>query len=141
MGIGIACFFIPLNQIFLSGLRPDQIASASGLANFCRTLASSVSTAVSVTLWQHRSEFHHASLTEHINQGSAATTQYLTHLQGLGATGQTGLAVVNQVLTRESMTLAVNDVFYGCAILFILLIPVLWLAKPPFGNAGGAAGH
>ena len=39
------------------------------------------------------------------------------------------------------MTLAVNDVFYGCAILFILLIPVLWLAKPPFGNAGGAAGH
>jgi len=141
MGVGIACFFIPLNQIFLSGLRPDQIASASGLANFCRTLASSVSTAVSVTLWQHRSEFHHASLTEHINQGSAATTQYLAHLQGLGATGKTGLAVVNQVLTRESMTLAVNDVFYGCAILFILLIPVLWLAKPPFGNAGGAAGH
>ena len=81
------------------------------------------------------------ALTEHINQGSAATTQYLAHLQGLGATGQTGLAVVNQVLTREAMTLAVNDVFYGCGILFILLIPLLWLARPPFGNAGGAAAH
>jgi Major Facilitator Superfamily. len=34
MGMGIPLFFIPLNQIYLSGLPPEQIASASGLANF-----------------------------------------------------------------------------------------------------------
>jgi DHA2 family multidrug resistance protein len=49
--------------------------------------------------------------------------------------------VVDQLVTREAATLAVNDVFWGCAILFLALIPILWFAKPPFGNAGGAAAH
>ncbi|TCV97548.1 DHA2 family multidrug resistance protein [Luteibacter rhizovicinus] len=141
MGIAIACFFIPLNQIFLSGLQPNQIAGASGLANFCRTLASSISTALTVTLWQHRSEYHHAVLTEHVSPGSPAATQFIQQLQGMGIGGKPGLAVVDQLVTREAMTLAVNDVFWGCAILFLALIPILWFARPPFGNAGGAAGH
>ncbi|UPG84164.1 DHA2 family efflux MFS transporter permease subunit [Luteibacter aegosomatis] len=141
MGIAIACFFIPLNQIFLSGLAPEQIAGASGLANFCRTLASSVSTAITVTLWQHRGEFHHASLTEYVNPASPATTAYTQRLAAMGAHGQPALGVIDQVLNREALTLAVNDVFFSCAILFLALIPVLWLARPPFGNAGGAAGH
>jgi DHA2 family multidrug resistance protein len=141
MGIAIACFFIPLNQIFLSGLNPDQIAGASGLSNFFRTLASSVSTALTVTLWQHRGESHHASLTEYVTQASPATATYTNHLATLGIQGKPALAVIDQVLNREALTLAVNDVFFGCAVLFLALIPVLWLAKPPFGNAGGAAAH
>jgi DHA2 family multidrug resistance protein len=141
MGIGIACFFIPLNQIFLSDLRPDQIAGASGLANFCRTLASSVSTAITVTLWQHRGEAHHASLTEYVNPASPAAMAYVQKLQGVGLHGQPQLTVLDQVVNREALTLAVNDVFWTCGILFLALIPILWLAKPPFGNAGGAVGH
>src|ERR1700754_5053622 len=141
MGIAIACFFIPLNQIFLSGLNPDQIAGASGLANFCRTLASSVSTAITVTLWQHRTESHHASLTEYVTHAAPATTAFTQKLTTLGIPGKPGLAVVDQLVTREAATLAVNDVFWGCALLFLSLIPILWLAKPPFGNAGGAAAH
>ncbi len=141
MGIAIACFFIPLNQIFLSGLRPDEIAGASGLANFCRTLASSVSTAVTVTLWQHRGEYHHAVLTEYVSPGKPAATSFLRGLHAAGIEGKPGLALVDQLLTREALTLAVNDVFWACAILFVALIPILWLARPPFGNAGGAAAH
>lgn len=141
MGIAIACFFIPLNQIFLSGLNPDQIAGASGLANFCRTLASSVSTAITVTLWQHRTDSHHASLTEYVTQASPSTTAFTQKLTSMGIPGKPGLAVVDQLVTREAATLAVNDVFWGCALLFLALIPILWLAKPPFGNAGGAAAH
>lgn len=141
MGAGIACFFIPLNQIYLSGLPGEDIASASGLANFCRTMGSSVSTAASVTLWQHRGEFHHAVLTESVNPASTGATNFLQQLSQMGATGKTGLALVDQLVTREALTLAVNDVFWVCAVLFLALIPLLWLAKPPFGSAGGAVGH
>lgn len=141
MGIGIACFFIPLNQIFLSDLRPDQIAGASGLANFCRTLASSVSTALTVTIWQHRGEAHHASLTEYVNPASPATMAYVGRLQSLNLHGASQRAVLDQVVNREALTLAVNDVFWLCGLLFLALIPILWLAKPPFGSAAGAAAH
>ncbi|HET8553735.1 MAG TPA: DHA2 family efflux MFS transporter permease subunit [Rhodanobacteraceae bacterium] len=141
MGIAIPCFFIPLNQVILSGLRPDQVANASGLANFCRTMASSISTAVTVTLWQHRIDYHHVTLTEHITPASQAATRYVDKLHQLGMDVRHAWAMVERVISRESMTLAVNDVFLGCAILFAFLIPLVWLAKPPFGSTGGAPGH
>ncbi len=141
MGAGIACFFSPLNQIYLAGLPGDQIASASGLANFCRTMGSSVSTAVTVTIWQHRGDFHHAILIESVSSAHPAATHYLQGLAQGGLSGMRGLGVVDQVLTREALTLAVNDVFWLCAVLFVALIPMIWFARPPFGSAGGAAGH
>jgi DHA2 family multidrug resistance protein len=139
MGIAIPCFFIPLNQIYLSGLPAAEIASASGLANFFRTLGSSVSTAVTVTLWQHRGILHHATLTENVTSASQPTTQILGQITHAGQGQTQALGIVDQLVNKEALTLAVNDIFLLCAILFIVLIPVIWLAKPPFGSAGGPA--
>jgi DHA2 family multidrug resistance protein len=141
MGLAIPCFFIPLNQVYLSGLPVDQIASASGLSNFCRTIGSSVSTAIMVTLWQHRGETHHATLTEYVSPGHPAATRFIGQLSHSGLSHTQSLGLIDQLLTREALSLAVNDVFWACAILFVLLIPILWFAKPPFGSAGGAVGH
>jgi DHA2 family multidrug resistance protein len=140
MGIAIPCFFIPLNQIYLAGLPANEIASASGLANFFRTLGSSVSTAVTVTLWEHRGILHHATLTENVTSASQPATQILSQLTHAGNSQPQALGIVNQLVNREALTLAVNDIFLLCAVLFIVLIPVIWLAKPPFGSAGGP-GH
>lgn len=140
MGIAIPCFFIPLNQIYLAGLPANEIASASGLANFFRTLGSSVSTAVTVTLWEHRGILHHATLTENVTSASQPATQILSQLTHAGSSQPQALGIVNQLVNREALTLAVNDIFLLCAVLFIVLIPVIWLAKPPFGSAGGP-GH
>ncbi|WP_266181624.1 DHA2 family efflux MFS transporter permease subunit [Dyella humicola] len=142
MGIAIPCFFIPLNQIYLAGLPGEEIASATGLANFFRTLGSSVSTAVSVTLWQHRGIWHHATLTENVTTASQPASQVLQQLNRGGFSPTQALGITDQLVNKEALTLAVNDIFWLCAILFVLLIPVLWFAKPPFGSAGGpAAGH
>ena len=139
-GAAIAMFFIPLNQIIIAGLRPDQIASASGLANFFRTIASSVSTAITVTLWQHRAEFHHAVLAESVSRGNAGAVAYMDRLHALGAHGAPLFGVVDLVVGKDAYTLAVNDVFWLFGWLFILIIPLIWLARPPF-NAAAAAMH
>jgi DHA2 family multidrug resistance protein len=141
MGLAIPCFFIPLNQIYLSGLPASEIASASGLSNFCRTMGSSMSTAITVTLWQHRSELHHANLTENVSNANPAATQFLQDLARHGMPHTQSLGLVDQLVNREALTLAVNDVFWGCAVLFVLLIPILWFARPPFGSDGAAMGH
>jgi DHA2 family multidrug resistance protein len=138
MGLAIPCFFIPLNQVILSGLKPNEIASASGLSNFFRTIAASISTAVTVTLWQHRGEMHHATLAEHVNNASSATQQFL---QGLRHAGNATWPVIEGIVNREALTLAVNDVFLLYAGLFLVMIPIVWLARPPFGNVGPGAAH
>ena len=141
MGAGIACFFVPMNQIILSGVKPEQIASAAGISNFCRTISASFSTAVTVTIWQHRGDFHHAVLAERMNAANPAATGYLDTLHALGASAGNAWSLVNGVVTREALTLAVNDVFLLCAIMFFAMIPIIWIAKPPFGNAAAAAPH
>jgi DHA2 family multidrug resistance protein len=39
------------------------------------------------------------------------------------------------------MTLGVNDVFHVLGWMYLLLIPFLWLAKPPFTARGADAAH
>ena len=58
-----------INQIILSGVKPEHIASAAGISNFCRTISASFSTAVTVTIWQHRGDFHHAVQAAHLHRG------------------------------------------------------------------------
>jgi DHA2 family multidrug resistance protein len=141
MGLAIPCFFIPLNQVILSGLKPHEIASASGLSNFFRTIAASISTAVSVTLWQHRGEYHHAVLAEHLDGASAAATSAVQGLSALGGPAERAWSIIDSIVTRQAFTLAVNDVFLLCTALFLAMIPVVWFAKPPFGNVAAGAGH
>ena len=45
-GVAVAFFFIPINQILLSGVQPSRMAAASGLSNFFRTLSGSMGTAI-----------------------------------------------------------------------------------------------
>jgi DHA2 family multidrug resistance protein len=37
--------------------------------------------------------------------------------------------------------MATSDVFWGISIVFLLLIGLLWLTKPPFGAAMAGGGH
>jgi DHA2 family multidrug resistance protein len=139
-GIGIACFFVPINTILLSGVEENRLASASGLSNFIRTLSGAIGTSISVTLWDHRAIFHHARLGESIVGGSAATQDYLNQLSALGINGSLAHAQMEQELTSQAYMMAANDFYYLCAIVFVLLIGMVWMTKPKRG-AGAALGH
>jgi DHA2 family multidrug resistance protein len=140
MGAGIALFFVPVNQIILSGMPDDEVASASGLSNFFRTLAGSIATAVSTTMYSHRTTYHHAVLAENVGAGSRTTTEYLDRLQTLGVQGPTANAALNRIVDMQAATLAVNDVFFGFALIFLVAMAAIWFAKPPFAS-GGTPGH
>ena len=137
-GIAMSCFFIPLSVILLSGIRPDKIPAASGLSSFVRIVAGSFGTSIATTIWQDRAALHHAQLAESINQGSATTMQVLGGLNNAGMTPEQALGQVNRMIDQQAYTLAVNDVFYASAMIFLLLIPVVWLSRPKRTDAASA---
>ncbi|HEX7640157.1 MAG TPA: DHA2 family efflux MFS transporter permease subunit, partial [Burkholderiaceae bacterium] len=139
-GIAVAFFFIPINQILLSGVQPQRMAAASGLSNFFRTLSGSIGTAVVTTLWSHRAQIHEVRLAENLTPTGVPAQQYLGALAQGGAGTDMGYAQVQHLITAQGTMLATTEVFYGIAILFVGLIALVWLTKPPFGVAGGAAG-
>ncbi|WPH12311.1 DHA2 family efflux MFS transporter permease subunit [Variovorax paradoxus] len=138
-GIAMAFFFIPLVTITLSGLTPDRIAAASGLSNFLRITAGAMGTSITTTLWENRAALHHSQLAESVNQGNNAAASAMSGLASSGLSTEQVMGQINRIVDQQSFMLATNDIFYASAILFLLLIPLVWLARPQRGGAGGDA--
>lgn len=136
-GIAMSCFFIPLSVILLSGIAPDKIPAASGLSSFVRIVAGSFGTSIATTVWQDRAAMHHAQLAESINSGNFAATQVLSGMGNAGFTPEQALAQVNRLVDQQSYMLGANDVFFASALIFLLLIPIVWLSRPKRVPAAG----
>lgn len=138
-GIAMAFFFIPLLTLTLSEISPERIPAAAGLSNFVRITAGAVGTSVATTMWERRASLHHAQLTEGLTSGNHALTQTLQGLQASGLSAQQALAQVEKLITQQAFMLGANDIFYASTLIFLALIPLVWLANPPKPQSAGAA--
>ena len=129
-GAAMAFFFIPLQSIVFSGLRPEQMPGASGVSNFARITAGAVGTSLFTTLWDRRAALHHAHLTEALQAGSPATQQALQGLAAAGLGPEQALATLERQLSQQAYTMAVTDVFLLSSLLYLVLIGLVWLAQP-----------
>lgn len=137
-GAAVACFFIPLMSITMSGLAPDRIPAASGLSNFARITAGAFGTSISTTLWDDRATMHHAHLVERLGTpASGPFAEVWAQLTAAGLTPEQIAAQINRLIDQQAFTRAADDVFFGSAFLFLLLIGLVWFAKPM--RAGGTA--
>ena len=139
-GAAMAMFFIPLTSIILSGLAPDRIPAAAGLSNFVRIMFGGMGTSLTSTLWDSRSALHHAQLAEHTGPGNPAFTAAVQGMQAQGMSEQGAWAVIERTLSVQAGTLGATDIFYMSAILFLLLIGLVWMTKPSRSAASVDAG-
>jgi MFS transporter, DHA2 family, multidrug resistance protein len=129
-GIGMACFFLPVQSLMLSNITPDRMAAASGLSNFLRTLGAAIGTAISVTAWEHLSATHHARLMESVTVYSPASNDYLAKLQSAGLSLEQAYGVIERSVNAQSFMLATNEFFMFCALAFFALTGIVWLTRP-----------
>ncbi|SQF99538.1 EmrB/QacA family drug resistance transporter [Paucimonas lemoignei] len=138
MGAGVALFFMPTLSILLSDLPPNQIADGSGLATFLRTLGGSFAASLTTWIWIRRADQHHAYLSENISTYEPATREALNNL---GGAGPQAYAQLERTLNSQAYMMSTVDYFYLMGWVFMGLILLVWLAKPPFtAKAGPAAG-
>lgn len=139
-GFAVACFFMPLTTITLSGLPPERLAAASSLSNFTRTLAGSIGTSITTTMWTNRESLHHAQLTESVNPFNPNAQAMYSQLEGLGMTQQQASGWIAQQITNQGLIISANEIFWMSAGIFLVLLGLVWFAKPPFGAGGGGGG-
>jgi DHA2 family multidrug resistance protein len=106
-----------------------MMASATGLSNFCRILAGSFGTSLSITLWERRADFHHSILAEHVSAFDPGKGGALPDP-----------ALLDRVLNQQSVMLATNDMFWLSGCFFASLMLLIWLAKPPRHGAPAKGG-
>ena len=141
-GIPTALFFVPLTAIILSGLPPEKIPSAAGLSNFVRVFAGAVGTSLLANGWNDRTILHHARLIEQINAFNPIFIGAVAQAQStLDVGASNALAFIEYGLGVQASMLGINDIFWLSAIIFVLIIPLIWVTRPGKDvDAGAAAG-
>jgi DHA2 family multidrug resistance protein len=142
-GLGYGFFFVPVNVIAYSQLRPDQNNKASSLTNLFRNWGGSFGIAFITTATERRSQFHQSNigaatgspqLTERVN----ALTTYLINK---GFTGPDAAAGAPQYLYRQLQhqvsLLAFMDCFRVIGWLTLAAVPLMLLVRS-FKVAGKA---
>ncbi|MDL5033545.1 DHA2 family efflux MFS transporter permease subunit [Pelomonas sp. APW6] len=126
-GLGLALFIMPINAILLSDLKPQEIAAASGLSTFSRTLGASFAVSLTSLLWDRRAVLHHAHLAEGLSPQALATPAVPT------APGDLAFAYrLDHAIDQLAYQMSFNDVSFALGWIFVLAIGVVWLARPPF---------
>lgn len=150
-GIGLGMIFIPLNNLALGNLAPQQIAGGSGLYNLTRQLGGSIGIATSATLF---TQFQHADrgeLLRHVNQFSDATLQRLAQLKALLLSHGTPEALVHSKalllldaqVSKQAAMLAFERLFLLFGVALLAALPLLLLMqRGHFTQAkAGGEGH
>ena len=133
-GLAVACFFMPLTTITLSGLPPEKMASASSLFNFLRTLAGSIGTSLTTFIWYNREAVHHTQLTEFINPYNPISQQFFQTMGSFGLSEEQTASYIARQITAQGFIIGANEIFLVSAITFISLVVLIWFAKPPFSS-------
>lgn len=137
LGIGLACFFIPLNNIMFADLPDEEIPAASGISNFMRNVGNSFGTSLVVSYWEHKQANHHEALVSHIKMGNNSYTDYIATMPGAI---EQKLFIINQTINSQAALMGINDIMLGSGIIMLALIPVVFLAKKSNKVVSGA-GH
>ncbi|MBN8712910.1 MAG: DHA2 family efflux MFS transporter permease subunit [Xanthomonadales bacterium] len=136
-GLGVALFFMPVLTILLSDLSGREVADGSGTATFLRSLGGSFAASITTYLWTRGGVVNHANLVEHINPYNS---QVRDSIAASGGDLQQYAAGMNQVITQQATQISFNHLFSAMGVIFIALVAVVWLAKPPFIGRSRAPG-
>ena len=136
-GIGLPLFVLPINSMALASVDVEETASASGLLNFIRTVSGAFGTSIANTVWENGATRNQADLAGTLNDAQSTmeglTANGMSHDQAVGA--------VTQIVQGQAIVLSTDQLFAGCAALFVAAALTIWLAPKPSRIAGPSLGH
>ena len=144
-GSSLMLCMVPINNLALGTLSPDQLKNASGLFNLTRNLGGAVGLAVINTVLNNRLDLHLARLHEAVSWGRMLAEERLAGLadQISAQIADGDAAALKQLalmVRRQANVLSFADVFLVLTLMFAAMaLLALLMRKPPAATM--AAGH
>ncbi|WP_317993647.1 DHA2 family efflux MFS transporter permease subunit [Bartonella gliris] len=145
-GASVMLCMIPVNNIALGLLPPEQMQNASGLFNLTRNLGGAVGLAIISTLITKRTDLHYGRIAETLQWGNSQATEMLSNLTLYFKTATSdphtlALFQLFNMARIQAMVMAFSDIFFIIAIIFIVLtfMTVLLRKIPPLTDT--PSGH
>jgi DHA2 family multidrug resistance protein len=147
-GAALALLFVPLTTATMASIRREEMGNATSLFNLMRNLGGSFGIAGGTTFLARRQQFHTATLAAKVTHGDRTATAMAHGLQSafvrhgsdpVTAAKQSYGAIWGMVQQQATMQ-AFVDTFLALGIVFLLVLPLLFLMKKGSGSAGPGAG-
>ncbi len=136
-GVGMACLFVPLTTIALSGLKGKDIAQGAGLTNMIRQLGGSFGVALIATFIDRRNSFHRSNLVQHVSEYEPVVRQHINQLtHAFTASGSSPMQAQAQAykaldftIMKQTYLMSYTDAFWIVGIFFVICIPLLFFTN------------
>lgn len=125
-GLGMAFFMMPLSLITINSVDPHEVATATGLQNFVRTLSIGIFTAIALTIWGDTQQAARQEMVDKLQPDQVMRT-----LGQAGLNTQQSAGYISHMIDREAVTMAMDHVFLITAAIFFASAIVIWLAPRP----------
>jgi DHA2 family multidrug resistance protein len=134
---GLAFLFVPISTTAFAYIPRERMNYAAGLFNLARNIGGSSGIATVTTLLARRGQFHQQVLVAHMTPYNQAyrealnRSSLLLQAHGSGAFDSAGQAqaLLYGSMQRQSSMLAFSDAFWVMAVLFLAIIPLMFLMK------------
>ncbi len=138
---GLAFLFVPISTVAFMRIPRERMNYATGLYNLARNIGGSSGIAATTTMLARRAQFHQSVLVSHLTPYDAAYRDALarttTALQAGGSSAADAAAqaqgLIYGTLLKQSSMLAFADAFWVMGMLFLVIIPLMFLIRktPP----------
>lgn len=136
-GAGFSLIFVALTTAAFATIEKPKVTAASGLYNVVRTVAGSIGVALAASQLTSTAQANHAALAERAGVANPAAVTWLQQATaGMTRTGvdvatarDRALKLLDAIITRQAVVLALNHVFVLIALLFMLSLPLVLLLR------------
>jgi DHA2 family multidrug resistance protein len=138
-GAALAMLFVPLTTATMDRIPKEAMGNATSMFNLMRNLGGGFGIAAATTFLFRRQQFHTLRLGEHVSllntqtQGFLRSTQsaMMTHGGDSAAAATQSYVALWGAVQRQAAMLAFVDTFRAMAIVFLLVLPFLFIMKRP----------
>jgi DHA2 family multidrug resistance protein len=99
-------------------------------------MAGSFATSLTTTWWDRREALHQTHLSESITAFNPTARAAMDQLQALDPHGVSAFVMLERTIVQQAYMLATSDLFWLGGWSYVVLVAVVWLARPPFSSAG-----
>jgi DHA2 family multidrug resistance protein len=143
-GTSMGLLFVPLTTITNGSIPKEEMGNATSLFNLMRNIGASMGIAAVITTVARHSQQHANVLAGHVTPyDSSAMAMFKNIKDGMMAAGsdpasatQRAYAAMFGMVQQQAAMLSYLDVFFLLAVMFLSLLPLIFIMKKPKGGGG-----
>jgi DHA2 family multidrug resistance protein len=149
-GVGMGLLFIPLTTVTNDPIPIHRMGYATSIFNLMRNIGASIGIAMVQSIQTRHEQIHMNTLTANVVPSSPQAQGLVNGMKGMmmmqgGADPTTAQRMANRavenMIRQQAAIMAFNDVFWLLAMIFLAMLPLIFLMRPPKKKGGPVMMH